>query len=440
MKLGPDVARLAAAQKVGSGREIPVPSSGALWPQLGEAAFHGLAGRFVRKIEPHSEADPVGILLQFLVLFGNLVGRSAYFAVEADRHFTNLFTVLVGETSIGRKGVSLNQARRLLSEVDNVWSADHITSGLSSGEGVIQAVRDPVEKLLSDKEHGSKMTVIDEGVSDKRLMLIESEMASMLRTLKRDGNILSSTLRSAWDGGDLRTLTKNSPLKATGAHISIISHITKPELLRHFDSIDAANGFGNRFLWCCVRRSKELPEGGGDAVIDFKPETDDLKEAAAFAGHCGEMKRDSEAGSLWRSSYSALTQSQIGLFGSIVTRAAPLVMRLACIYSLLDRSHAIRRPHLEAALALWAYCEDSARWIFREAAGDPVVDEVFRLLREDPKWLTRTEIHSRCGRHRSRDALTAALAMLRKQGRAVSEIQKTKGRSSERWRLCDGAT
>ena len=37
------------------------------WPQMDVAAFHGLAGDVVHTIEPHSETDPVAILLQTLV-------------------------------------------------------------------------------------------------------------------------------------------------------------------------------------------------------------------------------------------------------------------------------------------------------------------------------------------------------------------------------------
>jgi hypothetical protein len=35
------------------------------WPVMHEAAYYGLAGAVLRSIEPHSEADPVAILLQF---------------------------------------------------------------------------------------------------------------------------------------------------------------------------------------------------------------------------------------------------------------------------------------------------------------------------------------------------------------------------------------
>src|SRR5262245_2964139 len=49
------------------------------WPTMEQAAFHGLAGDFVRAIEPHTESDPVGLLVQFLVTFGNIVGHRPYF-------------------------------------------------------------------------------------------------------------------------------------------------------------------------------------------------------------------------------------------------------------------------------------------------------------------------------------------------------------------------
>jgi hypothetical protein len=54
--------------------EQPIP-----WPApLTDDAFHGVAGEIVRAIEPHSEADPAALLIQFLVAFGNLVGHAAY--------------------------------------------------------------------------------------------------------------------------------------------------------------------------------------------------------------------------------------------------------------------------------------------------------------------------------------------------------------------------
>ena len=62
------------------------------------------------------------------------------------------------------------------------------------------------------------------------------------RIARRDGYILSRVLRDGWDRGDLGTLTKTSPARATGAHISLIGHITADELRdlfgRHRTAVD----------------------------------------------------------------------------------------------------------------------------------------------------------------------------------------------------------
>ena len=58
------------------------------WPEpLGEIAFDGVAGDIVRKIASHTEADPVAVLIQWLVAAGNVIGRHCYFSVEATRHY-----------------------------------------------------------------------------------------------------------------------------------------------------------------------------------------------------------------------------------------------------------------------------------------------------------------------------------------------------------------
>ncbi len=75
-------------------------------PVLDEMALYGLAGEFVALVEPHTEADKVALLMQFHVAFGNAIGRKKYVSVEADRHYPNLYAVMVGNTSKARKGTS----------------------------------------------------------------------------------------------------------------------------------------------------------------------------------------------------------------------------------------------------------------------------------------------------------------------------------------------
>ena len=102
-------------------------------------------------------------------------------------------------------------------------------------------------------------------------------------------------MRNAWDGKTLQTMAKNSPLRATGAHIGIVGHITKQELLRHITATELANGFFNRFMVVAVQRSKTLPFGGRLDGDDLDRVRQQVRLAARFAaaeqpitfdGHC----------------------------------------------------------------------------------------------------------------------------------------------------------
>jgi len=392
------------------------------WPQpLSKEAFHGLTGDIVRAIEPHTEADPAALMIQFLTTFGNVAGRKAHFMVEATPHHTNLFAVLVGDTAKSRKGTSWGHIKRLFEEVASSWVSEQIKDGLSSGEGLIWAVRDPVGKD-------------DSGVHDKRLLVVETEYASTLRVLKREGNTLSPVIRNAWDSGDLNILTKNSPAKATDAHITIIGHITKQELIRYLSDTEAGNGFGNRFLWVCVTRSKCLPEGGHIDQVDLTPLTKGLREALKFAHKTEEIKFDEEARSLWYEVYPKLSEGKSGLLGAMIARAEAQVIRLSVIYALLDLSTVIQKEHLEAALAVWRYCEDSCRYIFGKALGDPVADDLLRALRSrGSEGMSRTEMNRMFKGHTKSTQIERALGLLEELGSAKREIQETEGRPLEVW-------
>ena len=317
-----------------------VSGNGPNWPdELEPSAFYGLAGDLVRFIEPHTESEPAALLTQALVAFGNLVGRTAYFAAEADQHFCNSNVVLVGTTSKGRKGSSLAQTRRALSGIDNQWEARR-PSGLASGEGLIWAVRDPIEKQEPIKEKGRiagyQTVIIDEGIADKRLLIAEPEFAQVLKVVGRESNILSSVIRMAFDSGNLQSLAKNSPAKATGAHISIIGHITRAELRKQLSATECANGFANRFKWVCVRRSKLLPDGGAVYAINFSEIAARFGHAFEFAQSVGELRRDDEARELWHAVYEQLSEGKPGLLGDVTSRAEVHVMRDAMVYALLD--------------------------------------------------------------------------------------------------------
>jgi hypothetical protein len=419
-------------------KEEPPGRPIAQWPaKLGPAAYHGVTGEVVQAIDPHTEADPAAVLIQFLVAFGNIVGRAAHFTAEAKPHFTNSFVVIVGNTAKGRKGSSWSQVMYVLDLLSHEWVTNCVASGLASGEGLVWAVRDPIEKWMARKDDAPELVIVDEGVSDKRLLTIEEEFASVMKVATRDGNTLSAIIRKVWDDGDVKSLTKSSPAKATGAHISIVGHITKDELRRRLDETEAANGFANRFLWFCAKRSKCLPDGGNIRAVDFGTIIRKLQAAAKNARLPNELKRDAEARALWHEVYPELSEGKPGLLGAVTSRAEAQVMRLACLYALLDADDRIRLAHLQAALEVWRYAEESARFIFGDSLGDPVADTILAALREaGDVGLSRTEISNLFKRHATAAQINQALLALTEAGRAQSRKEKNphgEGRSIEKW-------
>ena len=386
------------------------------WPVIDEAAYYGLAGDIVRTIEPHTEADSVALLLQILTLAGNVIGRSPYYQIESDYHRTNLFAVLVGDSAKSRKGTSLGRVRAVAKVADETWCSERNRGGLSSGEGLIDAVRDQVQKYNTKEK---QIEIVDPGVPDKRLMVVEPEFAGVLSVAERHGNTISQLVRQAWDGHKLQTMTRSSSLSATDAHISIIGHITVDELRARLSRTDTANGFANRFLYVLVRRSKEMPFGGNLTDSEVLLLGEQLRTTIERARLSGRITMTNAAKTLWASVYGSLSAAQPGLLGAVTARAESQAIRLALIYALLDGANDIDRPHLTAALALWEYCEASAAYIFGSSLGDPVADEIERALQHaGAEGMTRTAIRDLFGRNRSGDRIGAALYLLRMKGRA----------------------
>jgi hypothetical protein len=407
----------AAQTKPAAAAEIPAAAG---WPPApGAAAYHGLLGEIVRVLEPETEADPVAILAQLLVALGTAVGRGAYFEIEATRHHPHEFLLLVGESARARKGTSWDHARRLICEADPTLSA-RILTGLSSGEGLVWAVRDPA---------GS-----DPGVSDRRLLALEPEFASVLKAACREISTLSPTLRSAWDGRPLQLLTRTAPARASAAHISIIGHITQADLRHHLTQQELANGLANRFLLICCRRTRLLPEGGNPDPLAGTGLINVLGGAIKHARAAGQLHLDQPARELWHHAYTQLALPQPGeIANAICARAEAHTIRLALLYALADGERKITTEHLNAALALWDYAARSATWALQGATGNPLAEQIHAALQAHPAGLTRSQINDTLQHNRPAQDIQRALDTLALAGRATRAQLTTAGRPAELW-------
>jgi hypothetical protein len=411
------------------------------YPVIDPKAFHGPFGRIVKAIAPLTEADPVAVLVQLLVGWGNLLGRSAYFSISNTKHFANLFCCIVGRTSKARKGLALGVAQWVLDRIDSQWVKANVRSGLSSGEGLIWKVRDPIIKTQPIKEKGRytgemETYVEDEGVKDKRLLVAETEFASALSVMGRSGNTLSAVIRDAFDSKEqLGSLVKNSPGVATGAHISIIEQITRHELHTRMKECEQWDGFANRFMWVCTRRSQVMSNPPDLSEAGLNDELSELVETTQWAKGVEEMERDETAAQLWDAVYRQFAEDDTEDVVSATTdRGDVIMLRLQMIYALSSGLRIIKREHVEAASALWKYAEDSARYLFGARLGNPKAEKIFEALRHAPKGMTRRAISDLVfKRHLKAEVLEEALTLLKKAGWVESQIEQTGGRDAERF-------
>jgi hypothetical protein len=386
------------------------------WPVLGPAARHGLIGEIVAAIEPHSEADPAGLLFALLTEAGVLIGPGPHAVADSAEHPSRLFMVAVGNTSKGRKGSIEANVGRVSQMIDPQFARTRRINGFGSGESLVDAVRGDAES------------------AERRMLIIEPEFARLLNVAAREGSNLSPIIRGAWESGRLaarvRDRTKTSVVD--GAHVSIVGHISADELRSKLTTTEVASGFANRFLFVCVRRSKLLPDGGNLADETLAPF---IRKFALFAMQARKhniIRRTPAAGELWHELYAEMAEDDPGgLLGAIIARDAAQTLRLSLIYALMDGAGKIDVEHVTAAWAAWKYCRASAAYVFTESLGDVVADTLLVALRTAGRaGLDGKAQHDLFAGHASKAQLEHGRTLLIARGLAVREAIETGGRPS----------
>ncbi|MCK5679571.1 DUF3987 domain-containing protein, partial [bacterium] len=296
----------------------------------------------------------------------------------------------------------------------------------SSGEGIIYAIRDAVKKYnVKDQRE----EIIDPGVDDKRLFVLDEEFGGVLANTKREGNTLSMIIRQMWDGGTLDPLTKNNKIRATEGVVGWVSHITVTELDSRLAESESFNGFANRILWGLARRQKLVPipepmprhelEDLQIRLLDILKEIEG--EGSVELGH--------EARGAWCDHYySDLTKDRPGLAGCTTNRGEAQVLRLAMIYCLLDGERTISLEHLKSGVAVWEYCRQSANYIFAGRTEDATSQRIIDALQQGS--MSSTELYKAFGNHLNKAKLGPALKELLASNRITAERRKTKGAPS----------
>lgn len=386
------------------------------------AVYQGFLGQAATALTATSEADPVAVLVTLMAAFGVMAGPGPYTQIADDRHPGLLWPLILGHTGSGRKGTSLGVVRRLLKAADPEFYRDNVTSGLSSGEGLIAAVAD-------DEEHP---------VGGAARLVVETEYSVTMRRSAREGNTLSGVLRQAWEGDDLATLTR-AAVHATAPHIGIVAHITPGEFRFCVSGADMAGGTYNRFLPVYSERARAIPDGEGateELILAHARELSDLVEQARHVGRVGLTETARE---YWNDVvYGQLSGSEPtdGAVAQFTARATPYARRAAMLYALGDGANAVDLDHLTAAHALVNYARETATHILGSKGSDPRLAKVTAALSAaGPSGMTRAEINNLFSRNLNAAQLDDLLAKLEATKGVTRSQRRGAGRPTTVWTL-----
>jgi len=388
-------------------------------PKPSPDCLYGLIGDIARAGSDNTEANAYAVAAAALAYLGVAVGRGPYMPIGDDWNHARLFFVHVGRSSRGRKGTAkklvISRIAKAVKELSEHLAPQIHTGGLSTREGLALMIHDG---WMQGKE---EVPPID----DKRLLAVESEFANVLHQTRREGNTLTTALRDAWDGICIKPAIKTNRVWASNPHIGILADITPIELRGLMASRELSNGFANRFIFFWAEGDKVNPfpkPTPKDAIDGFARQ---IADVLLFAGADRHVDRDahrmsfsSEAASLYAKLYRGeLRDRSAGEhITGLLDRRAPMLMRLAMIFALTDRTLTIDVQHINAGMAWIRYWTESVKFVFQSALDEVATEQINETAAELMAFLkmqgkaSRTELVKVCFKgHVSKGQLDRAI-------------------------------
>ena len=396
---------------------------------IAPAAFVGPLGDLVALWAGHTEASRQNILAQTIAVLSAVPDYARVYTGDAKPCGPALFLLVLGSTA-SRKGTGGTIALDFLArafpafvhgvnprpeEALLVPMPSRVLTAVSSGEGIIAAVRD---------DSTSRKGELQPGVSDKRLTIVLEEFALLLRIMSREGNVVGDVLRQAFDQRRLCIPTRHHSETAARSHLAIVAHITREELGELVRDVLLVNGMLNRYRYVYSDR----------APIQTETRTPDPAALDRLAAVVRERlepytwhKRDdvavfdftSAGRTRWRELdpyYKRPRESN--LEERLSGRTPTLAKRIALLYALCDGAKAIDLAHVEAAHAIVEHSEATALYAFHgRSAANSFAERIADILREAEGELVPRAQLWRAFHNASSDQLDVAIGELAAKGR-----------------------
>lgn len=404
-------------------------------PRPDPACLYGLLGRVAEAGSDTTEANPYAVAFNALIYLSAGIGRGPFLSVGNTWHHSNLFGLHVGRSGRGRKGDAAGLVHRIdralqdrgTPEALQVWR-----SGLSTREGLVSLIHDGYTEGKNEVPP----------INDKRLCVFESEFVNVLHQGKREGNTLSAALRDAWDGVSIKPATKSAKIGATDPHIAIAGAVTPSELRTSMAARELTNGFANRFVMIFAERTRlvPFPEATSQDVVNGLAAEFGRTFEFAQAGRWVEkdtmrVSLSPAAAALYAGLYRDLCAEVGGpAVFPLLERRAPVLLRIALILAMTDRTTVIERHHIEAAHAWVRFWTDSVLYVFAEAADEEASRQTSETAQRIADFIrskgdvTRKQITTELFKgHVQKDRIDAALDELLGSSPPVAVVREVRG-------------
>jgi hypothetical protein len=371
--------------------------------KMRDEAFYGLAGRLALEVAPINGVSKEAVLIQFLICLSTLCAQKFYYSNGGKKNNTADYLVLVGTTGSSKKGTSFSDVKWFFDQYYPEFTASKLKTGVNSGEGLINCIRDKVVGTDVDKRTGKEIEVIkDEGALSKIVLFLETEFSRLLKAGKRDGSTVTEIYRNAWDGVPLEINTSQRSIRSTDYCVSLIAHITPKELKSLVSDIDSSNGYLNRFMFCLITGGEPKPFPESFDRVDFSF-TKELVALFNFINSIdsAEIVLADDAKGLYLEIYNEFYYRPEDKITELVSRNTQHLIKMAMLFAICDQSPEINLSHLKASKALIDYSTASIQELFGKDSLTKKESKVMKFLSSQNGTAPRGKIQSDCFRNNS---------------------------------------
>lgn len=365
----------------------------------------------------------------FLTMISAIIGDKVYFIEGTDKIYPNLWTLLIGESSVSRKSSAIRPALSTLEKMDSI----KLLSSRGSPEGIFEEI------------------VKNDGVG----LLSHSELGSLLGGLKKDYmRGLTEDFCEYYDPLGAKLKKKLISKDSFIAHLAIswIACTTQTSLSQHVTASDdrIASGFLPRF-------NIVFGTTITDDLVPFRPPKEQakqdtlLKKLTDLSIRLGkspvEFTFSQEAVQVFSTWYNDKRREMTdnppdGVVGYFWTRALEVAKKYAAIFAILKgKPNIIDKASMKQAILIGEYfLASSQRLIEREipaSCDDRIMQQIFKVVEKFTKKKGCAEYRDIIAyTHTTKKKLEPYLDTLKEQG-LIDDTTEVTGLVSKRvFKIC----